>query len=122
MPMPSKLVLGFSLLGTKRTIGRPAPLAGRRRSVTYGWDSEFESPCLQRGSANFRFPSGPFWLIRVDAPKTREGLAHIAAVRREEVVRFIEGISIFALPTATGCAVCIACRPLAAGLALHRGR
>src|ERR1700751_3182953 len=33
MPMPSKPVLGFSLLGTKRTTGRPAPLMrlpGRR--------------------------------------------------------------------------------------------
>src|ERR1700730_3597909 len=33
MPMPSKPVLGFSLLGTKRTTGRPAPLPrlpGRR--------------------------------------------------------------------------------------------
>jgi hypothetical protein len=94
---------------------------GQKPGVVRGTGSSNPSPSSGE-SANFRFPSGPFWLIRVDAPKTREGLAHIAAVRREEVVRFIEGISIFALPTATGCAVCIACRPLAAGLALHRGR
>ena len=94
---------------------------GNRGPSCRGTKSSNPSPSSGE-SANFRFPSGPFWLIRVDAPKTREGLAHIAAVRQEEVVRFIEGISIFALPTATGCAVCIACRPLAAGLALHRGR
>jgi hypothetical protein len=36
--------------------------------------------------------NAPFRMIRVDAPETREGLANIAAVRREEVVGFIEGM------------------------------
>jgi hypothetical protein len=34
----------------------------------------------------------PFRMIRVDAPETREGLATIAAIRREEVIGFIEGM------------------------------
>lgn len=34
----------------------------------------------------------PFRLIRVDAPETREGLAHLAGIRREEVTGFIEGM------------------------------
>jgi hypothetical protein len=36
--------------------------------------------------------NAPFRMIRVDAPETREGLANIAAVRREEVVGFIDGM------------------------------
>ena len=107
------------LRNRERCVG---PSGAPRNAGVQGGTESSNLLWLRRESANFRFPSGPFWLIRVDAPKTREGFAHIAAVRREEVVRFIEGISIFALPTATGCAVCIACRPLAAGLALHRGR
>jgi hypothetical protein len=34
----------------------------------------------------------PFRMIRVDAPETREGLARIATIRREEVIGFIEGM------------------------------
>ena len=34
----------------------------------------------------------PFRMIRLDAPETREGLANIAAIRREEVIGFIEGM------------------------------
>ena len=33
-----------------------------------------------------------FRMIRVEAPETREGLANIAAIRREEVIGFIEGM------------------------------
>jgi len=36
--------------------------------------------------------NAPFRMIRVDAPETREGLANIAAIRREEVIGFIEGM------------------------------
>jgi len=36
--------------------------------------------------------NAPFRLIRVDAPETREGLANIAAICREEVIGFIEGM------------------------------
>lgn len=31
-------------------------------------------------------------MIRIDAPETREGLADIAAIRRDEVIGFIEGM------------------------------
>jgi hypothetical protein len=34
----------------------------------------------------------PFRMISLDAPETREGLASIAAIRREEVIGFIEGM------------------------------
>jgi len=33
--------------------------------------------------------NAPFRMIRIDAPETREGLANIAAIRREEVIGFI---------------------------------
>jgi hypothetical protein len=36
--------------------------------------------------------NAPFRMIHVDAPETREGLANIAAIRREEVIGFIEGM------------------------------
>jgi len=36
--------------------------------------------------------NAPFRMIRVDTPETREGLADIAAIRREEVIGFIEGM------------------------------
>jgi hypothetical protein len=36
--------------------------------------------------------NAPFRMIRVDARETREGLANIAAIRREEVIGFIEGM------------------------------
>ena len=36
--------------------------------------------------------NAPFRMTRVDAPETREGLANIAAIRREEVIGFIEGM------------------------------
>jgi hypothetical protein len=36
--------------------------------------------------------NAPFRMIRVDAPETKEGLANIAAIRREEVIGFIEGM------------------------------
>jgi hypothetical protein len=36
--------------------------------------------------------NAPFRMIRIDSPKTREGLANIAAIRREEVIGFIEGM------------------------------
>jgi len=36
--------------------------------------------------------NAPFRMIRVDVPETREGLANIAAIRREEVIGFIEGM------------------------------
>jgi hypothetical protein len=36
--------------------------------------------------------NAPFRMIRIDAPETREGLANIAAIRREEVIGFIEGM------------------------------
>src|SRR5215468_5518005 len=36
--------------------------------------------------------NAPFRMIRIDAPATREGLANIAAIRREEVIGFIEGM------------------------------
>src|SRR6516225_4003117 len=36
--------------------------------------------------------NAPFRMIRVDAPETREGLVNIAAIRREEVIGFIEGM------------------------------
>ena len=36
--------------------------------------------------------NAPFRMLRVDAPETREGLANIAAIRREEVIGFIEGM------------------------------
>ena len=35
--------------------------------------------------------NAPFRMIRVDALETREGVANIAAIRREEVIGFIEG-------------------------------
>jgi hypothetical protein len=34
----------------------------------------------------------PFRLMRVDTPATREGLARIARIRREEVIGFIQGL------------------------------
>ena len=34
----------------------------------------------------------PFRLLRIDIPATREGLARIALIRREEVVGFIQGL------------------------------
>lgn len=34
----------------------------------------------------------PFRMIHVDAPETREGLANLASIRREEVIGFIEGM------------------------------
>jgi hypothetical protein len=34
----------------------------------------------------------PFWLMRIDAPATREGLVQVALIRREEVVGFIQGL------------------------------
>jgi len=36
--------------------------------------------------------SAPFRLLRIDIPATREGLARIALIRREEVVGFIQGL------------------------------
>jgi hypothetical protein len=37
--------------------------------------------------------SVPFRLVRIDIPEIREGLAHIALVRREELDGFVEGCS-----------------------------
>jgi hypothetical protein len=34
----------------------------------------------------------PFRLMRVEIPETREGLAHIALIRREELDGFVEGL------------------------------
>ena len=36
--------------------------------------------------------NSPFRLMRIDIPPTREGLARIALIRREEVVGFIQGL------------------------------
>jgi hypothetical protein len=36
--------------------------------------------------------SAPFRLFRVEIPETREGLAHIALIRREELGGFVEGL------------------------------
>ena len=36
--------------------------------------------------------NAPFRLMRVEIPETREGLAHIALIRREEVDGFVEGL------------------------------
>jgi hypothetical protein len=36
--------------------------------------------------------NAPFRLLRIDTPATREGLARIALIRREEVVGFIQGL------------------------------
>jgi hypothetical protein len=36
--------------------------------------------------------SAPFRLVRVEMPETREGLAHIALIRREELDGFVEGL------------------------------
>jgi hypothetical protein len=36
--------------------------------------------------------SAPFRLVRVEIPETREGLVHIALIRREELDGFIEGL------------------------------
>lgn len=36
--------------------------------------------------------NAPFRMIHVDAPETREGLANLASIRREEVIGFIEGM------------------------------
>jgi hypothetical protein len=36
--------------------------------------------------------SAPFRLVRVEIPETREGLAHIALIRREELDGFVEGL------------------------------
>ena len=35
--------------------------------------------------------SAPFRLVRVEIPESREGLAHIALIRREELDGFVEG-------------------------------
>ena len=37
--------------------------------------------------------SAPFRLVRIEIPETREGLAHIALIRREELDGFVEGCS-----------------------------
>jgi hypothetical protein len=47
---------------------------------------------LWNGLARHQNRNAPFRMIRVDAPETREGLANIAAIRREEVIGFIEGM------------------------------
>ena len=36
--------------------------------------------------------NSPFRLMRIDIPRTREGLARVALIRREEVVGFIQGL------------------------------
>jgi hypothetical protein len=36
--------------------------------------------------------SAPFRLVRIEIPETREGLAHIALIRREELNGFFEGL------------------------------
>jgi hypothetical protein len=36
--------------------------------------------------------SAPFRLVRVEIPETRECLAHIALIRREELDAFVEGL------------------------------
>ena len=36
--------------------------------------------------------SAPFRLVRVEIPETREGLARIALIRREELDGFVEGL------------------------------
>jgi hypothetical protein len=36
--------------------------------------------------------SAPFRLVRIEIPETREGLAHIALMRREELDGFVEGL------------------------------
>jgi len=36
--------------------------------------------------------SEPFRLVRIEIPETREGLAHIALIRREELDGFVEGL------------------------------
>jgi hypothetical protein len=36
--------------------------------------------------------SAPFRLVRVEIPETREGLVHIALIRREELDGFVEGL------------------------------
>jgi hypothetical protein len=36
--------------------------------------------------------SAPFRLVRIEIPETREGLAHIALIRREELDGFVEGL------------------------------
>jgi hypothetical protein len=37
--------------------------------------------------------SAPFRLVRVEIPETREGHAHIALIRREELDGFVDGVS-----------------------------
>jgi hypothetical protein len=36
--------------------------------------------------------NAPFRLVRIEIPETREGLAHIALIRREELDGFVEGL------------------------------
>jgi len=42
--------------------------------------------------ARHQGPHAPFLLIHVEVPETRGGLARVAAIRREEVIGFIEGM------------------------------
>jgi hypothetical protein len=36
--------------------------------------------------------NAPFRLVRIEIPETKEGLAHIALIRREELGGFVEGL------------------------------
>jgi hypothetical protein len=47
---------------------------------------------LRNRLARHQNRNAPFRMIRVDAPETREGLANLAAIRREEVIGLIEGM------------------------------
>jgi hypothetical protein len=47
---------------------------------------------LWNGLARHQERSKPFRLVRVEIPETREGLAHIARIRREELDGFVEGL------------------------------
>lgn len=47
---------------------------------------------LWNGLARHQERSKPFRLVRVEIPETREGLAHIARIRRGELDGFVEGL------------------------------
>jgi hypothetical protein len=47
---------------------------------------------LWNGLARHQERSKPFRLVRVEIPETREGLVHIARIRREELDGFVEGL------------------------------
>ena len=47
---------------------------------------------LWNGLSRHQERNAPFRLMRVEIPETREGLAHIALIRREELDGFVEGL------------------------------